>query len=199
MRARSPQRAKQAALTSAPARASNAGGVKSIFLDKGLHAALLYAFLSLGMTLINKHLVKDLSFTYEATLISLQMLLSVLLLIVLSWLRVISRLSVPRSIYSIAMASTFFFYVLFGLSSLRLMSGMPIWTACRRLSALFVMACDMAFRGQFARFGPVRILRPVPRPRRQAEKVLQFRQRHYFVHKFSVVSPFIRARCPLFW
>lgn len=149
MRARSPQRAKQAALPSAPARASNVGGVKTIFLDKGLHAALLYAVLSLGMTLINKHLVKDLSFTYEATLISLQMLLSVLLLIVLSWFRVISRLSVPRSIYSIAMASTFFFYVLFGLSSLRLMSGMPIWTACRRLSALFVMACDMAFRGQY--------------------------------------------------
>ena len=140
---------RKAARSSAPERALNVVGSKTIFLDKGLHAALLYSFLSLGMTLINKHLVKDLSFTYEATLIALQMLLSVILLTALSCFRIISPLRVPRSVYSIAMSFAFFLYVLFGLSSLRLMSGMPIWTACRRLSALFVMACDMAFRGEY--------------------------------------------------
>jgi solute carrier family 35 protein len=122
--------------------------VTSVFLEKGLHAALLYALLSLAMTLINKHLLKNCEFTYEATLIALQMLLSVIFLLALSRFRIISPLRIPRSVYSVAMAVTFFFYVLFGLSSLRLMSGMPVWTACRRLSALFVMACDMAFRGQ---------------------------------------------------
>ena len=150
-RALSPQRAgnTKASPPAAPAQSSHAVGDNAIFRDKGLHAALLYSFLSLGMTLINKHLVKDLSFTYEATLIALQMLLSVILLIALSSFNLISPLRIPRSIYSIAMSSAFFFYVLFGLSSLRLMSGMPIWTACRRLSALFVMACDMAFRGEY--------------------------------------------------
>ena len=130
-----------------PASPSNIGPGMGVLLDKGLHAALLYSLLSLGMTLINQHLVKTLSFTYEATLVALQMLLSVTLLIVLSWLRIISPLHIPRSRYSIAMASSFFVYVLFGLSSLRLMP-MPIWTACRRLTALFVRACDMAFRGE---------------------------------------------------
>lgn len=124
-------------------------GGKILFLDKGLHAALLYSFLSLAMTLINKHLVKDLLFTYESSLISLQMLLSVILLFILSWFRIISPLRIPRSIYSIGMALAFFVYVLFGWSSLRLMTGMPIWTAWRRLTALFVMACDMAFRGEY--------------------------------------------------
>jgi hypothetical protein len=88
------------------------------------------------MTLINKHLLKNCEFTYEATLIALQMLLSVIFLLALSRFRIISPLRIPRSVYSVAMAVTFFFYVLFGLSSLRLMSGMPVWTACRRLSAL---------------------------------------------------------------
>jgi drug/metabolite transporter (DMT)-like permease len=134
---------------SVPARPSNNLGGKLIFLDKGLYAALLYSFLSLAMTLINKHLVKDLSFTFESSLISLQMLLSVILLFILSWLRIISPLQIPRSIYSIGMALAFFVYVLFGWSSLRLMTGMPIWTAWRRLTALFVMACDMAFRGEY--------------------------------------------------
>jgi hypothetical protein len=148
--ARSPQRAVKGKALPPVARApASHVGCDTILLDKGLHAALLYSFLSLGMTLINKHLVKDLSFTYEATLIALQMLLSVVLLLALSLFSIIPPLRIPRSIYSIAMASSFFLYVLFGLSSLRLMSGMPIWTACRRLSALFVMACDMAFRGEY--------------------------------------------------
>jgi drug/metabolite transporter (DMT)-like permease len=133
----------------APLRSPHDGGGKVILLDKGLHAALIYSFLSLAMTLINKHLVKDLYFTFESTLISLQMLLSVILLLFLSWFRILSPLRVPRSLYSIGMAVAFFVYVLFGWSSLRLMTGMPIWTAWRRLTALFVMACDMAFRGEY--------------------------------------------------
>jgi len=143
------QRVRQGEATNAvvPAPLSHIDSGMGVLLDKGLHAALLYSFLSLGMTLINQHLVKTLSFTYEATLVALQMLLSVMLLFVLSWLRIISPLHIPRSPYSIAMASAFFVYVLFGLSSLRLMP-MPIWTACRRLTALFVMACDMAIRGE---------------------------------------------------